>query len=710
MKTVRLIAIAAALLSMAHLAFGQARPGYNANLPGIINVRDAPYGAKNDNATDNAPAINAAIQAACSLQGGGAGYIAPTVYIPPSAQGSAGGGIYDTCSPIIINCAHGINLSSLGNIEASIVSSPNCATVAHYPMIFIEPSGYAAGLGTITATSLATGSGSALSFASSPQNHFYNLSQMYVGGNANWLNGLSAFSVEFYYNFPAQSSGSTYAIVASGGSRNGVPANFNPSFETNLLQNASNATLEACVILSVGGRTCATGTVSNSTTYEAQVSYDGTNLRLFNGVPGSTVTLLATTAGTGTVVQNPEESFLLGEAVDYLTLWGESSNSNNQGYLGKVDSIRFSNIARNTTAYTAPTTKFATDSHTLGLINGTKFTDAFLVTDTPVAYLPAMVPVNAFPGGSGPTYSEISGLNVYNYTGGDALEIIDLVINGKVIDSGFGAADGAGIRLYNYAYEWSFENDQISGDLGGLLSVGVSTVHMFNDNFYTGNNQQFMIGLKDAGGSSFDTIYLNPTSSTIAGFDIMDQAGTYYENYNFKNIGIDAENGGNPIAFMLGFGGNYNFEGGVITDDIAFTPGAAPVFDINPINMMGITLTGTSLDTNSSAPEIFKFETNFSGHLKMPLRCINCNYNVGALSTETTVPISTDATQVLIQDVSNADSGTVAQQYACNSYTFNREYSVNDCSTPCTFGAPVCTGGGSGFCHYRCNGSAWVQQ
>ena len=81
-------------------------------------------------------------------------------------------------------------------------------------------------------------------------------------------------------------------------------------------------------------------------------------------------------AATGTIVQQPSEVMALGDGGSGMLMTGENLETNAH-WIGSLDSIRLSTVARNTSTYTAPTAKFTSDSHTLLFLNNENQKDIF---------------------------------------------------------------------------------------------------------------------------------------------------------------------------------------------------------------------------------------------------------------------------------------------------------------------------------------------
>lgn len=178
------------------------------------------------------------------------------------------------------------------------------------------------------------------------------------------INGLTAFTVAGFFRPTAADLASGLAIFSGGGSltptlRNSRAFHIQTS-SAKLLIHATTSTTGT--ITSLAGSTVLTA----GATYYFEASWDGSTLRLFVGQPGSVVTLDASTALTGTLVQAPYEECAVGA-------WGFTSFAETNpivgGVNGPISSLHISNIARHTATFTAPTAEHTPDANTLALMN-----------------------------------------------------------------------------------------------------------------------------------------------------------------------------------------------------------------------------------------------------------------------------------------------------------------------------------------------------
>jgi len=244
-------------------------------------------------------------------------------------------------------------------------------------------------------THLVTGSGSALDAVSpemwpgagfSTNNATLELGNP-GGPNDGVLNGVSQFTVEFYFNMVTQTGGATYYMV---GMEAGAPEASNLAALETYVADAQGACPHNCVgaILDIGGSRIALQPIiagadaAPGVTHHFAVTYDGSNARLFlDGV------LLKTAAASGNWTVLPYESFMIADQGVGIYPGMQTTVPTPPAY---YDSLRISNSARYTSNFTPPTAKFVNDTNTLFLLN--------FPTGTPVGTMEGFLGSGANPG------------------------------------------------------------------------------------------------------------------------------------------------------------------------------------------------------------------------------------------------------------------------------------------------------------------------
>lgn len=302
------------------------------------SVTESAFQAVGDGVTDNYSSLQSAIDTACAAadQGG-----TRTVFFPP--------GRYLTSQPLwvhspgvqIVGSYQGIGTRFSGSHAGA---SELVGTFAGGPLLLVADS--SASFSGIT-TQLLTGSGSA--WSQTNNNCWLNLRDAITLD----LHGATALTVEATYR--SASSANVNVLVSSMGKYlQNDPAN--TAFA--LTNNGGVPTFQ--VVTSAGTATLSGSVFTVGQSLHAAGVWSGTTAYLFVG--GSLVT---STALGGTLVQNFAEDVTVGPQ---FSLAPEQFLLNG-GPGGTLDSVRISDNARYTAAFSAPTAKFSNDSHTLALLN-----------------------------------------------------------------------------------------------------------------------------------------------------------------------------------------------------------------------------------------------------------------------------------------------------------------------------------------------------
>lgn len=656
------------------------------NINGDFNVKNPIYGAKGDGLTDDTAAIQAAFNAACAT---GA---SSTLFFPA--------GTYITSFPILSNC--GTPVLFRGESENTAVIK---TTGALFPIVMHEGSGYLSGMvtaagGSLTGTSLATGAGHSLVWGVNSF-QYYDLLDAYQGTSVYPLNGASAFSIEGFFNYSGGAIGGNgvYLFDSTGDDLNLGGSNAaSISFVTGYIP-------IACITTTGSGHVCTSGgtAITPGTTYEFQWSYDGAHLRLFHGIPGTTTILDGSVTATGTIVQQPSEVFALGDGGSGLLMTGENLQSNAH-WVGQLDSIRISNVARNTATYTAPTSKFASDGNTILLLNNENQKDILLQasyvaglgavgTSAPPVWMPLIS--NALAGGNthGGFYNISMSGGSYSIFGiGTLYTTLDHVVAG--------GAGHYGVRFFNNCYGTRVEHLTVAAtpyaESGITFSSNSGLVNL-SWIFQTGS--YYGMQMVDAGGV-YSMLFLNPGASQVAGMDI----GTtnLWHSYSIHELAIDFESGGSQVPVKLWGGGNYQFYGG------DFQPGTNNSIVVAPGGLgssLGLTLFGGNVVTGGTAALISWRGGNPPA---TPAMWINPTVNGGPLSAYSGGLSDNSAYAQAVGDVTIMPTKTVATLPTCNAASKGWSVQIKDCNANCTtYLGTTFTGGGSTRSTVQCNGTAW---
>ena len=657
------------------------------NINGDFNVKNPIYGAKGDGLTDDTAAIQAAFNAACA-QGA-----SETLFFPA--------GTYLTSFPIISNCGTPIQFRGESENTAAI----KAISGGLFPIVMHEGSGYLSGMaatagGSLTGTSLATGPGHSLVWGVNSF-QFYDLLDAYQGTFAYPMSGAPAWSVEGFFNYAGGASNDIYIAQSSGDDLNlkGTGA------MTIELQPGSPNKFFGCITTTGSGNVCtpAGGNITAGTTYEFEWSYDGSNLRVFYGIPGSTTTLAGTVAATGTIVQAPSEVFSLGDGGSGLLMTGENLQTTNH-WIGSLDSIRLSTIARHTATYTAPTSKFASDGNTLLLLNNENQKDIFVQasyvaglgavgTSAPPVWLPLIS--NNLTGGN--THAGFYNISMY----GGSYSVFGIGVLYTTLDHvNAGGAGHYGVRFFNNSYGTRIEHLTVVATPyaeSGLTFSSNSGLVQLTWIFQTGS--YYGMQMLDSGGT-YSMLFLNPGASQVAGMDIA--STNLFHSYSIHELAIDFESGGSQVPVKLWGGGNYQFYGG------DFQPGSNNSIVVAPAGLgssLGLTLFGGNVVTGGTAPLI---SWRGSNPPATPAMWINPTINGGPLSAYSGGLSDNPAYAQAVSDVTIMPTKTVATLPTCNAASKGWSVQIKDCNANCTtYLGTTFTGGGSTRSTVQCNGTAW---
>ena len=664
------------------------------NIDGRFNVKNPFYGAKGNGLNDDTAAIQAAYNAACAAAV--AVSRAETLWFPA--------GTYLTSFSLISNCAEPIIWKGEGE-GTSIIQA---VTGGLFPIVMHEGIDYLSNItscASITATSLAAGGGFGLNWGPC-STQYYDLKDAQAGnaasgwGNAKPINGASALSFEGFLNYAGGGSGTIYITESYGDDLALSGATPNSSAIQIFLVSGTQNTLRACLTTTGSGFVCTTsgGSVRARTTYEFEASYDGSMLRLFEGTPGSTTTLAGSVTATGTIVQKPSEVFALGDGGSGLLMTGEQLQTTNH-WIGQLDSIRISNIARHTAAYTAPAAKFSNDGNTLLLLNNLAQRDV-LLRATNVwslnASTPVWIPIHSYELTGRNTHAsfvnlELNGGN-YNLLGiGVLYTTLDHV-------GGAGASHDA-FKVWNNSYGTRIEHLTATGtpysEAGLVLSDNSGLVDL-QWLFQTGS--YYGMEMVDAGGV-YSMLFLNPGSNQVAGIDMA--ATSLFHSYSIHELATDFEIGGTQTPVKIWGVGTYEFFGGDFQD------GNNNAIQVAPSNRaLALSLFGGNVVTGKRAVALIGWKGSNSP--LTPAIWINPVVNNKALTTSG-VPLSSNpAYAQAMSDVLIPPVKTVATLPSCSAVATGWVVQVSDCSSNCaTYLGTTFTGGGSTRVTVQCNGTAW---
>ncbi len=324
-------AIAAALSScdnqQSSATGGTPHPAHADSVGGVLDIEAPPYSASPG--ADAYPAIQAALNDACQT----APYVRP-VYIPE--------GTFLLSQPIDLTC----NNEIVGASRRGSILQPTF----HGPAILIGSP-----MPSFTTGPALVGTGNSMVEPLGPYNNgVVDLRDVPTGE----LDGLSAFTAEAFVNVTSYDPNDGYMSIVTS---QGHLGNTGPGLGSGMAfgMGVSNQQLEGILTLSSQTVVLFSPTISFNTTHHVALSYDGATVRLF--LDGAVV---SSSPASGTIVQRTFEDVNLASTGEGLE--GQPWEA---PFVGSIDSVRLSSVARYTDAFPVPTEKPETDASTLALAN-----------------------------------------------------------------------------------------------------------------------------------------------------------------------------------------------------------------------------------------------------------------------------------------------------------------------------------------------------
>lgn len=650
----------------------------------IFNVKA--FGAKGDGSTADEAAIQSAITTACA---NGTANNFPVVYFP--------NGNYHLTSHGIVNTCAGNNLEFKGDgLPVSQITAGG-----NFP-VFQDVSGSVqTGLGAVTTTSLATGSGAAMNWAngSSPLGaYYYDLGTALYPASGfvpNELNGLTALAFRFYISTPIADSSLHTIAQSSNFDGDGVHA-ANRAF----VLNYTNTTLTAGVNTgsSRGNGTTATGTLTASTTmfieYDADCAGTG-YMVVFYGTPGGTTSHGTPVACTGNILQDKNEEIDMGQA-------SPGSRASGPNMEGAIDSFEMEKVAFHTcpsgtcTNFTAPTTKFTADGNTMLLLNGIDSTGTYTFGNNamPVTFptgntqMPLMSDNGAQDKASYVRDLALSGGNVgYLSQLRPASRIQDILV-----ENNFNSY--AGVWLYDNSYNVTMDN---------VWAFAAGRYGYRETNASFAFNRRLKVAEADtlySGGGACTDCEMDPggASGTVIPIEIQTAQGL--SQPMLYDLEYDPEGGYNgPAIFLDGgktvlgiYGGNWTGSGS--SESLILMPLTSSTDYFLGLHDLSFSSFGSGPIVSVGTP---------TGNLRITADNV---YVGGSPVTEATMAGATYAADVFVNNGTPPD--TIANLGTCNAASEGQERTQTNSTAACSAGTTA-TNAGTTHCQVYCNSSNWVQ-
>lgn len=448
----------------------------------VINVKLPPFNAYGDGIHDDAPAIQAALDAAGATPGLGLGYAHPNVYLPA--------GLYLLSHPLFITDNLTVYGDSANNTYIYKIGAWSGSTFVLFNGAQTYP---ARPLPKVPA--LLTGPGQAWKAGPpdiDPQYYPAGEYAIFLEGSpygATNINGLTAITIECTYK--SQGPAGTWSnIFVSGSSPDGLPIPGGQFFKVWTEPGREGQIFAA---LKTTGGTALVGSTTvlpSGTQAHLAITYDGAFLRAWvNGVKEGEVPL------TGTIIQSQVE--------DVTLMSPDFTNFPHGGLLfaskGICDSFRISTVARYSSTFTPPTAKFTYDAQTKYLTNFEFAGWSSRFTETPflIGYTNDI--------GGGPIYTNCR--RITQSIGCASVEIHDLALQGDTCIEAICANDQKLWNLYltssaiglweeNNNFGSHFDNILLLTYKNGIINTGSSGVNTYTRVQVTGGMLVAGAGMK----------------------------------------------------------------------------------------------------------------------------------------------------------------------------------------------------------------------
>lgn len=559
----------------------------NFNVNGVFNVKS--YGAQGDCATNDQPAIQSAINAACTA--GASSNMSPTVYFPPTPNSC-----FKTTFPIWINCANAVPMKIQG---AGYDNTQVYAQGGSFPAFLVSGNNIASVLGSITSAPLIGSTGNSWNFVAGKawginlKSLLANVSTTQYVQDAAPFNGLAAYTVEFAFNVTDTTNGHQGTMLISAGQDNSAFLRGDGllTAQYTIAGGGVSNTLTVHANLTgglVNDTPINSFTFTSNATHYFAASYGSGFLQVY--MDG---TRILNAAASGTVLDTPGIDMFYGHQANGF---GQDLNPG-QAMIGQLDGLRISKVARYTGAtMTVPTAKFASDSNTILLLNGT-YTAPFIGADS-------------LWGSASPNAWTIPWAE--NSNEGLIADLSDMQIRGgtfNVLGSGLTYSHWRNLWLIGASYEAmmlkdvpyadTFADIRVNTNPWALSALTARGGGLFSHIEIPGYGYYGIID--GIGGNEYINPYIAPGSQSL-GAIVLANVSTSHQPTVIEQPLIDSENGAaSPDIMLVGAqtvtirGGDLEMSGNASPILTGFSSGV--VLTLDTVNMSGLGANAPSLIT-----------------------------------------------------------------------------------------------------------------
>lgn len=357
----------------------------------------------------------------------------------------------------------------------------------------------------VTETSLATGSGAALTLDGTTEMLFH------LGDMQGWFRatqtgfGLAAFTLECFFRVDTAATGAILRSV--GGMGSGL--DYTSSAISIMVLSDRSIKFEGRVGSGSFSQTSSAGVVTLGTIYHCAISYDGSTVRCYMGQKGASTAVFLSEAETGNFQPDFTEDLYVGSCpTDHQF---PASFASVEAIDGAVDSILFDETAKYTTSsITHPSAKFSKNSTTQLLVNFDDVNERFVKVES--EYGDGWAFYRYGGGGAGVGSCVFANLRLTSYLG------IGLLLNNSqnthVEHIWCHGSPRIGVDIENNCYACEFEDLDVNAAKIGVKIANNCSVSKYGRMRVVATGG-IGVAAKDIRGSTLDDIYCSGSKWTL---------------------------------------------------------------------------------------------------------------------------------------------------------------------------------------------------